>query len=311
MKKLVGLLVVLAVGPLPGVASAAPDPLTCEGYGHDRQFVDAQSWWLQTPLQQGEDFGHVHVGTCIPEREEMGRSRFQLDVRIIMHDNPGLFQRVTLVTRSGAGNPVTQTHNYSIQGLSCPEGTCERWTRLTVKPSMFSRSGLEEVRLRTLVREPNGDEMRASLNFQTYIRNGRPEQDVTAASERPWLRGKGWYTDAGYCEAALRSVPLPDDPIFAPWTPDVTFLDHSTGENSGDRPVTHHTARLDPDFHAGNEGIVLKDGPDEYEGPLEVNAEPGPHKLFLRSDCDDPRGSTNSGVLVVPFTTYQPPEIVP
>jgi hypothetical protein len=40
-----------------------------------------------------------------------------------------------------------------------------------------------------------------------------------------------------------------------------------------------------------------------YEGPVTVTGlAAGAHKLQARADCDDPRGSTSSGVLVLPFT---------
>src|SRR5438093_7713516 len=67
--------------------SAAPNSLTCEGYPQARVFVDAQSWWRTTPGMSGTDFGHVHVGGCIPERETLSENT-QLDVRVMLHDNP-------------------------------------------------------------------------------------------------------------------------------------------------------------------------------------------------------------------------------
>lgn len=303
MRRTVGLAVFLAA-LCPSAATAhLADPLTCEGYKQDRQFVDAQSWWSQTPGAAGEDFGHVHVGACLPEREEI-RHRPGLAVRVIMHDNPGELSHVTLVSKTMA-RQADRIKDRSLRGMTCPEGTCTEWLRWRINPRWFERSGLQELRIRGVVDEPDGEVMRVSMNWQSYIYNGRPVEDVT---ERPFLRGKGWYSGAGYCEAGLTSVPLPDDPVLAPWIPAVRIVDH---ELPDDLPVTHHTARLDPDFHNGIEGTILRDGAGGYRGPLEVDAEAGAHRLFLRADCDDPRGSTNSGVLVVPFTTYEPPEIAP
>src|SRR2546426_10319241 len=76
--------------------SAAPNSLTCEGYPQARVFVDAQSWWRTTPGMSGTDFGHVHVGGCIPERETLSENT-QLDVRGMLHDNPGQLDIFELV----------------------------------------------------------------------------------------------------------------------------------------------------------------------------------------------------------------------
>src|SRR5438128_4314177 len=84
------------------------------------------------------------------------------------------------------------------------------------------------------------------------------------------------------------------------------MIDHGAID---DLPVTAYSVRLDPDFHADpmNEGTVLRDGLGEFpeqDVPIDTSLLPdGQHRLFLRADCDDPRGSSNSGVLVVNFTT--------
>src|SRR5438093_3114580 len=84
------------------------------------------------------------------------------------------------------------------------------------------------------------------------------------------------------------------------------MIDHGAID---DLPVTAYSVRLDPDFHADpmNEGTVLRDGLGEFpeqDVPIDTTVLPdGQHRLFLRADCDDPRGSINSGVLVVNFTT--------
>jgi hypothetical protein len=302
VRRSVGLALLLACLCPAWAAARTVDPLTCEGYRQDRQFVDAQSWWTQTPGASGSDFGHIHVGACIPEREDISHWA-RLHVRVILHDNPGEIRHVILVSKT-VDQQKDRITDRTLEGESCPVGTCTHWLSWHIRPNWFNRSGLQELRIRGLVNEPNGEQMRVSMNWQTYIWNDQPREDITVDPGLEFLRGKGWYSGAGYCEAGLTSVPLPDDPVLAPWSPSVRMVDHQLAD---DLPVTHHTARLDPDFHNGVEGTVLLDGPDSYEGPLEVSAEPGSHKLFLRSDCDDPRGSTNSGVLVVPFTAYQPP----
>jgi hypothetical protein len=277
---------------LPGPASAADT--TCAGYKESRQFVEAQSWWLQTPGRGGTGFGHAHLGGCIPERERIGAT--DLDVRVMLHSNPGKVAYVSLVSKT-ADQEVTRVKDYSVKGFSCPVGTCERWVKFRLDPAWFNYSGLQEIRYRLFVDEPDGNRMATSLNYQTYIVNGKIQKPVT---RQPYLRAKGWYTGAGYCEASLRSVPLPDAAVAVPWSTQWRMVWHGTTD---DLRVTHASVRADADFHAVpvKPGSLLYDG-GPYEGPVTVSGlAAGAHKLQGRSDCDDPRGSTNSGVLVIPF----------
>jgi hypothetical protein len=290
-----GLSAALAAAATPASAATRVDPMSCTGYPQARQFVESQAWWTRTPGRSGTDFGHLHLGACIPERERMRRPQ-RLDVRVMMHHNPGRMKYVSLVVK---GREYERTvAKRRLDGFTCPTGTCARWTRFRLRPRQFERSGLQEVRFRAFVEEPDGNEMHTSINWQVDVRNGRPRSPVT---RRPYLRGKGWYTGAGYCEAAYRSVPLPDAPLGRRWTPTLAMVWDGDDE---DLPVTHHTARLDPDLHAGIPGTILRDGNGPWLGaqPIDLGPlTPGRHKLVLRSDCEDPRGSTNAGVLVIGF----------
>src|SRR6266571_4361209 len=70
--------------------SAMPDPLSCVGYPELRVFSESQAWWTRFPGQTGTDFGHVHEGACIPERDTLNHD-FDIDLRLMLHDNPGTF----------------------------------------------------------------------------------------------------------------------------------------------------------------------------------------------------------------------------
>ena len=281
--------------------SAAPNSLTCEGYPQARVFVDAQSWWRTTPGMSGTDFGHVHVGGCIPERETLSENT-QLDVRVMLHDNPGQLDIFELVYHGA--DYETDVEFPQTPPFTCPNpGTCERWLQVPVDLSLFNHAGLQELRFRAFEDVPGGNNMIASLDWQVYVENGATRMDQTRLA---FPRGKGWYTGSGYCEAGYTGVPLPKAPLSGVWSPRLRMIDHGAID---DLPVTAYSVRLDPDFHADpmNEGTVLRDGPGEFpeqDVPIDTSLLPdGHHRLFLRADCDDPRGSTNSGVLVVNFTT--------
>jgi len=317
-------------GLSPSSAQAAAGP--CMGapaadatvYGETRQFVDTQSWWMPDADQANNSItnhGHVHLGACIPERETISSGNLTVNVRVILHDNPGRADYVSMVFMTATSETVVQKCylRAAAPDFSCPgpdgsgagdftcTGTCERWLTFSAPISRFNHSGLQEIHLRAFVPEPDGNEMRASLNWQTDILNGKSPSDT---SRYTFLRGKGWYTHAGYCEASVRSVPLPDAPVSGIWTPAVGLTTHPNDS----LPTTHSFISIDPDFHAvpANPGLVLWDSAGAY-GPEPFGAAPiaidtrmlanGVHKLHLRTSCrDDKLGSTNAGVTVVPFT---------
>ncbi|SEP87608.1 hypothetical protein SAMN05444745_102285 [Arthrobacter sp. OV608] len=308
-----------AAGPCIG----AP-PADTTAYAETRQFVDTQSWWMpdvDQPNNSTTNTGHVHLGACIPERETISSDNISVNVRVILHDNPGTANYVSMVFISSNSETVVQKCylRASASNFTCPgpgnsgkgdfvcTGTCERWLTFSPPISAFKHAGLQEIHLRAFVPEPDGNEMRASLNWQTDIQNGK---SVSNVSRYTFLRGKGWYTHARYCEASVRSVPIPDGPVSGIWTPVVGLATHPDSAV----PATHSFISIDPDFHAvpPNPGTVLRDAAGPY-GPEPFGAAPisidtrtlanGVHKLHLRSSCRDNKlESTNSGVTVIPFT---------
>lgn len=308
-----------AAGPCIGAPAA--DPMV---YPETRQFIDTQSWWMpgsDQPNNASTNHGHVHLGACIPERESIGSGNFTVNVRVVLHDNPGKANYVSMVFLTSDSETAVQKCylRASAANFTCPgpsstgkgdftcTGTCERWLTFSRPISAFKHSGLQEVHLRAFVPEPGGKEMRASLNWQADIQNGKSQ---SKAFRYAFLRGKGWYTHAGYCEASDRSVPVPDGPVSGIWTPTVALTTHPNDS----LPATHSFISIDPDFHAvpANPGRVVWDAAGPY-GPEPFGSKPisidtrtlanGVHRLHLRTSCrDDKLGSTNSGVTVIPFT---------
>ncbi|WP_133403873.1 hypothetical protein [Arthrobacter crusticola] len=305
--------------------AGTPNPLTCAGYPEKRTFVETQSWWTPTAgaTPAGTDHGHIHIGACIPERETV-TGPFTLDIRMMLHD-PGLQEANTGKTKTpyvsvvmkSASIEKPQSKLYQT-GWKCPTpGTCTRWGKVRVDPSIFSTDGLKETRLRFFsdVADParrgrtTTARMTASLNFQYYV-DLSPTRIVNDISDESYLRGKGWYSSpgrnlakGGYCEADLLTVPAPNIPVSGIWSPAVKMVWH--GE-AGDPPVTAHEVRIDPDLHANVPGLILRRASGGYDGRIRIDTTRltnGKHKLFLRADCNDQyrRNSTTSGILIVPF----------
>lgn len=301
---LLATVVVLALAG-PTVAQT-PDPLTCDGYAEPRTFVESQDWWFTLPGANGNDFGHAHLGACIPERETFSGAgtTIPLDIRLILHNNPARPSHTSLpyasVVVKGADYETTVKKLPDL-GWSCPIGTCTRWHHYDLPISVFKHSGLQEVRFRWFIPEPDGNQMHTSVNWQLYVQNGTSTQNVT---RRAYPRFKGWYTGAGYCESSQTSVPLPDRPLTAPWTPQMWM---EWDGDSADLPPSRHIIALDPDAHADPpvQGTVLRQGSGSYVGPVTIDPAtlaPGPHRLVARTECDDvEQGSVNAGVQVIRF----------
>jgi hypothetical protein len=158
--------------------------------------------------------------------------------------------------------------------------------------------GRQEFRFLTTVERPDGNEILVTTRWQAYLRNGNPVRHYRDSDN--YMGGAGWYTDRGY-QNAIVSSGIPRAPVRRIWRPSVDL-----GHGSDARPSTRHVVSVDPDFHMGRRGRVVRRGAGEYEGGLAINTRRlrnGVHKLFLRVDERSARGTagTVSGAFVVPF----------
>lgn len=298
MIKKVAAFVALVLGLAVIPAANAQAVGDCEG---SRVFYESQAWWTKAPgTTTGDDFGHVHVGGCLPERDVL-TANTTIPVRIIMHHNPGKLQDISVVYKTT--NSEKTVYKLVPSQRTCPvTETCTITVNAPITLSLFDRAGLQEIRFRVYVDEPDSKRMHTSINFQTYIENGKSRSNVT---RQPYLRSKGWYTDYGYCEADVLSVPAPDAPVKGIWNVKVQQVDHG----STDVDPTYHSVKLDSNAHTGEPGITLKEGP----GPLAATTfaidttqlSNGTHRLVQRADCTK-GDQTNSGVSVMQFEVLNP-----
>jgi hypothetical protein len=97
---------------------------------------------------------------------------------------------------------------------------------------------------------------------------------------------------------------VPTAPVSGTWSPEGETLP-GAGPSS---PVTHTLVTIDPAFHdlPPDRGKVQLDQTGAFRGPISIDTTQlanGPHKLVVASSADDQnRGSTQSGVMVIPFT---------
>jgi hypothetical protein len=264
---------------------------------------EGQSWWWQPSFGGDPEYNarHLHVGGCIPHRTTTLSGTVPFTVTVKMHHNPGKVYYVAVVFKTDS-----METSYKVDpGWTCPTMDCTFTHTFNLPMSNFDKAGLQEIRFRASDRQSDlGTEIRASINFQANIANGKT---VNPIDRQPYLRGKGWYSDMLYCEADYRTdlTPIPTAPVSGTWSPVLRQVDH----NAGDAPLSRHTVRIDPNIHGGYKGLYLVDAPGQREGPLAIDTTQlsnGEHKLMVHSECADSEGGLNGGVLIVPFTVANP-----
>jgi hypothetical protein len=271
----------------------AQTPISCEGYPERRIFLEGQSWWMQTPGESGTEFGHAHVGTCFPYNVKVS-GEVVFDVRIKMFHNPGTLIRLQPHIETAAGQVV---FSQPVLDWIPPDGTGELWQRVRIDTTQVQYDGLQELRLWTQIREPDGKEMHVSTGWQLDLANGGRPVLPYRIQGLAMTEGRGWYTGVEYTVARFSSV-IPAV-VSGTW---VFNVDLKPG--AGGIPVTSHEVRVDSDAHAGLPGMIVKQGTGQYVGPVTIDTtrlSNGYHRLFLKADAAAPAGSTNSGVLVLYF----------
>jgi archaellum component FlaF (FlaF/FlaG flagellin family) len=278
-------------------ARAEPDPRDCTGYPEERVWLDSQSWWITTPGQTGNNFGHIHAATCFPLQKTVSGT-VHLDINITMHNNPGSMTSLTVQLFKNGSGYVGARETFADGQYTCPEGTCDWWFPMEVDTTTVPSDGTVEWRIRPRVDEPDGKTMTGSTSYQTTLSNGK-----RVSNYRPldFLQGKGWYTGVEYTQARLVDDEFPYNvPTSGTWRFGAVC-------DSTRLPLTECLVTVDPDFHAGHKGMVLfeKFGNDTSQHDIALDLDslsPGRHKLVIRAGTEvRAQGSTQYGILAVPF----------
>jgi hypothetical protein len=265
----------------------------CEGYPEPRIWLEAQSWWLQTPGMAGTNFGHAHVGTCFPYGVPVSGT-VGFDVKVTMFDNPGTLVRLAPHVATAAGESVN--FDQPVLNWTPGGGVAELWQHVAIDTTRIPLDGLQELRMFAQIREPDGKEMHVSTGWQLHVANGRAASDYRPQG-LAFTEGRGWYTDVDYTIARFSS-PIPPA-VSGVWSFNVDLK-----PGAGGIPVSAHMVAVNPNHHAGDPGWVVKSGGGEYVGPISIDTRQlpnGVHRLMLRADAAAPTGSTNSGILVLYF----------
>ena len=294
-------LALVGLSPAAIPAQAASDPQGCTGYSTPRTFLDSQAWWVTEGAQAGTSYGHVHMGTCFPLNQTVS-GVVPFDIELVLHENPGaLFHIQPFLCRSTNNTECTTMPDLVFSpAFTCDPATqitCTSWYHYDWDTSMYPYDGLTSFRFRTEVMEPDGNVLRASNDWLAVIDNGNPMNEFAPAG---LIAAKGWYTIGDYSVARIIDGYPPSDTTGS-WT-----VSARCGATVG---ISECLATVDPDFHAGTEGVVQYRATTggEFTVTIILSAfAPGTHYLVIRTAaviCPKPDGcSTKAGVLKVPFT---------
>ena len=316
-----------------------PQPPDCSSYPEQRVYIESQAWWWKRlESQTGDNFGHVHVGTCFPHAQDVSGD-VNFDVKVVMHNNPGYIHHLGVSiwddepVNCYGGNVACQNFNQhgdhsncpegadlSTCGLTCPAGeTCNWMVPLTVPTTDVQTDGRKEFRFRAFMEQPDGNRLFQSTGWQAYVRNGNPVNDYRSTD---MIEARGWYTGAEYQAPRIEKANIdPDDPyslvgdVSGIWRPEIDIK-----RGSGGFETDHYIVMIDPAFHADppSQGVVVKEGTGElnnYQLAIDTTQlTNGWHRLALRADDDffdatgecainkgSPCDSTLSALLVIWF----------
>jgi hypothetical protein len=292
--------------------STGPAHVTaCDDYNEPRVYLESQAWWQPHPEFGGtEDLGHIHLGTCWPRRTlpdgtpNRISGKLDLDIHITSHGNADAVNELSF------GIVPLKATRLGLDLTCTGQDTCSWTIPITVDTTAHQADGWQEFRISAKKRFANADQMFQSTTWQLYLDNGNP---VDHRTTRTIIEARGWYTGAEYTTARMEGE-LPYS-VSGTWSPRLT-----TRPGSGGKAVRWSFISIDPNFHHGDEGRVLLDGPGAFNGRVDIDTTQltdGWHRLFVRADapCDgtvsndcgtkadgsNNNVATNSGVQVIWF----------
>lgn len=277
-------------------------------YGQPRVFLEAQGWWGER-LPDGNvpkygDAEHLHIGACFPVQLTVSGT-IRLDFRVVAHNAP-----------LGSVIESTRFHNFNFDGsgstvhefdwnITVDEVDEIGWHTLYVDTTEWP-DGLREARPFTTLIRPDGPEIHTSASWCWNVQNGQPDSNAPLC-DRDVIQGRGWYNCFEYKKAETAFWAYPYDGVTA-GADHFLSISGADGAPSGGEIAPQHYVRLNPSFHANQEGVHLltHDG-EHYNESLTIDGSlltPGVHVLFVMTDdeglCEEISPDTGFPDQIVP-----------
>jgi hypothetical protein len=241
--------------------------------------AESQAWWAIDGFDIPSAVGHhIHLRVTYPTGIVDGRVTFP--VRVTLHDQVGSTNIVRLQNEG--------SYSQSVPFVLGPCDDCFRDLTITADVSNWS-TGRHELRFTANVPDEqpdvSGDQrMFQSTGIQLCVRSCTPSY-----RSGDWLEARGWYDGHGYQNARLTSTLAS---VRSGGTISVRLAPGSDG-----LPTKGAGVYIDPNFHDGNPGIVVREWAGPYTGSVTLPDLPsGSHRLVLVA-----HDGKNAGVLQVPF----------
>jgi hypothetical protein len=197
-------------------------------------------------------------------------------VTVKLHDQTG---KATSL-RVADGSSVKQSWSLAL-------GPCADCTWTGTVTVDFSTWGTGRREMRWTANIPDNAESKRqyqSTGYQVCVRSCSPSY-----RSGPFTEARGWYEGRGYANARLTST---IDTVRSGGTIKVALK-----PGSGGLATKLAGVYIDPDFHAGSAGIVVKQWSAAFTGSVTLPTLPsGAHRLVLLSS-----DGANAGVLSIPF----------
>jgi len=245
--------------------------------------VESQAWWRADGITVPSHVGaHIHAKATLPADGHPVTGRLEIPVTITLHDARGS----TNWFRIG-----TEAQELFQRDLSI--GPCDDCAVLFTATIDLSGvpTGRHEFRLSANNPDEDPDQagdqrMFQSTGYQICVRSCTPSYRDAGVQ----IEARGWYTGVEYQNARLDTDPSS--------IRSGGLIDVRLGPGVGGAPTRLAGVYIDPDFHAGRAGTVVREWTGAFSGSVRIpNVAPGPHKLVLLSS-----DGQNAGVLAVQFT---------
>jgi hypothetical protein len=290
---------VTAVNPAPPSTTAPPPPapaapapmaampgmeehggsLGCSGYAEPRVWVESQDWW--SPIPELGGMGHMHMGMCFPAGQSVS-GVVPFDVRVVLHHNAGTLVRIKMQDDNSTEHVVMRPNRAVGDGVY--------WYTLNIDTRNMP-DGLRLFRFYADLEHPNGNTQTARPILPLRVENGTADKNWSDRDHE--LRATAWYKEAspeldwGYVGAVIENYSPGPHVGSATFDAKCFVNGEGGGEAQGAPQLASWSVHVDPDFHAGNEGLVVARGTGQLKSTISVatsGLSHGWHRLVVRCD---------------------------
>ena len=254
--------------------------------------IESQDWWAPIPgLADRVTQGHLHLAITLPTGPVSG----VIDVPMLVtsHDNLAHLNLLKF---------QTDDWGQTVHKMDFDLANDQPFAHLMPIDTRKLKDGWRLFRFYAQARHGNGNIQVARPILPVYVSNGNTAKNASGSDKyKPtaWYKEASPFEDWGYLQAALNRVDLPvSGAVPTNWAPYVHF------SVNGGVDVDSHEVRIDPRFHDGIPGIIVKQGGGAFKGrvPIPVSSlAVGAHRLVLISH-QRLGDRHHSSVGVYPFT---------